>query len=68
MHSDAPALAEATAREHRMLAIAAGLAEEHEPEQDITRVGRAFLKLLRAAPEPEKHARPSGLRKLIPSL
>lgn len=68
VHADDPALVEATAREHRMLAIASGLAEEHEPAQEVTRVGRAFLKLLRAAPEPDERPRPGRLRKLIPSL
>ncbi|RRO14937.1 hypothetical protein EIL87_19685 [Saccharopolyspora rhizosphaerae] len=68
VHADHPALDEPTAREHRVLAVAAGLAEEHEPPHDIARVGRAFLQLLRATPDPEQQARPSRLRKLIPSF
>ncbi|MEB3368369.1 hypothetical protein [Saccharopolyspora mangrovi] len=68
VHAGNPALEEATAREHRMLAVAAGLAEDHEPPRDQARVGRAFLQLLRAAPAPDQHTRPGRLRKLIPSL
>ncbi|WP_406692241.1 hypothetical protein REH65_10170 [Saccharopolyspora sp. ID03-671] len=68
LHAGNPALQDVTAREHRMLAIAAGLAEEHEPPQDAARVGRAFVQLLRAAPDSGRHARPGRLRKLIPSF
>ncbi|MBP2331182.1 hypothetical protein JOF56_011567 [Kibdelosporangium banguiense] len=35
--------------EQRTLALAAGLAEPHEPAEEITRVGVAFLALLRTA-------------------
>ncbi|SFS68116.1 hypothetical protein [Saccharopolyspora flava] len=68
VHADNPALREPTAREHRLLAIAAGLAEEHEPSHDAARVGRAFVQLLRAAPDADRHARQGRLRKLIPSF
>ncbi|EWM12785.1 hypothetical protein KUTG_03089 [Kutzneria sp. 744] len=40
-------LADATAREHRMLALAAGLAEFTEPNEVLERVGGAFAALLR---------------------
>ncbi|MFI9388773.1 hypothetical protein [Kutzneria sp. NPDC052558] len=40
-------LADATAREHRMLALAAGLAEFTEPNDVLERVGGAFAALLR---------------------
>ena len=40
-------LADATAREHRMLALAAGLAEFDEPNDVLERVGGAFAALLR---------------------
>ena len=40
-------LADATAREHRMLALAAGLAEFNEPNEVLERVGGAFAALLR---------------------
>ncbi|QUQ67820.1 hypothetical protein [Kutzneria sp. CA-103260] len=40
-------LADATAREHRMLALAAGLAEFDEPNDTLERVGGAFAALLR---------------------
>lgn len=41
------ALADATAREHRMLALAAGLGEFTEPNDVLERVGGAFAALLR---------------------
>jgi len=40
-------LADATAREHRMLALATGLAEFTEPNEVLERVGGAFAALLR---------------------
>ena len=40
-------LADACAREHRMLALAAGLAEFNEPNDVLERVGGAFAALLR---------------------
>jgi len=40
-------LADAAAREHRMLALAAGLAEFTEPNEVLERVGGAFAALLR---------------------
>ncbi|MCI2421226.1 hypothetical protein MOQ72_27670 [Saccharopolyspora sp. K220] len=63
-HSAHPALETCAAREQRMLALAAGLAEHTEPAKDVARVGMAFLKLLRATPST---ARRGGLRKLMPS-
>jgi hypothetical protein len=41
------ALADASAREHRMLALAAGLGEFTEPNDVLERVGGAFAALLR---------------------
>src|SRR5882672_2947419 len=37
--------------EQRMLALAAGLADPHEPKEEITRIGATFLTLLRTAPD-----------------
>lgn len=67
-HESDPALRRDMAREHRMLAIAAGLAEHTEPANDIARVGRAFLQLVRATPEPSQSCIGGRLRKLIPSF
>ncbi|GAA2339593.1 hypothetical protein GCM10009854_14990 [Saccharopolyspora halophila] len=67
-HAEHPVLRAANAQQHRMLALAAGLAEQHEDEHDIARVGQAFLHLLRATPaQAEERSRPGVLRKLIPS-
>lgn len=67
-HAEHPVLRAANAQEHRMLALAAGLAEHHEAEHDVARVGQAFLQLLRASPAPtEERSRTGMLRKLIPS-
>jgi hypothetical protein len=45
-------LAAAFAGEQRMLALAAGLAEVDEPAAEITKVGAAFLALIRTSPCP----------------
>ncbi|MEU6642221.1 hypothetical protein ABZ863_06685 [Saccharomonospora sp. NPDC046836] len=50
-----PALREAYEAELRMLAVTAALAEPHEPREDVTRIGSAFVSLLRA-----RTARPSA--------
>lgn len=42
----------AAAGEQRMLALAAGLAEIDEPAEEITKVGAAFLALIRTSPCP----------------
>ena len=42
---------EAQRAEQRMLALAAGLADAHEPRDEITRVGAAFLALIRETRE-----------------
>jgi hypothetical protein len=47
LDENAAALPEATAREHRMLALAAGLGEFTEPDDVLERVGAAFAALLR---------------------
>ncbi|SDN59030.1 hypothetical protein [Allokutzneria albata] len=54
------------AREHRMLALAAGLAEDGDSEDDVDRIGATFLGLVRSAPKPATRRSPlSGLlRKL----
>lgn len=45
--------------EYRMLALAAGLAEPHETRDEITRVGAAFVALVRSAPDrPERRRHP----------
>ncbi|MEV4314380.1 hypothetical protein [Actinocrispum sp. NPDC049592] len=56
--------------EQRTLALAAGLAEPHEPSEEITRVGAAFLALLQTAkPEPAKRRSPVEqlIRRLVAS-
>lgn len=56
--------------EQRTLALAAGLAETHEPTVEITRVGAAFQTLLRtAAQQPSRHRSPVEqlLRRLVAS-
>jgi hypothetical protein len=56
--------------EQRTLALAAGLAEPHEPAEEITRVGAAFLALLRSAPQqPPRRRSPVEqlLRRLVAS-
>jgi hypothetical protein len=56
--------------EQRTLALAAGLAEPHEPAQEITRVGAAFMALLRTAAEkPSRRRSPVEqlLRRLVSS-
>ncbi|MDQ2585819.1 hypothetical protein [Saccharothrix yanglingensis] len=56
-----PTPAEAVEREQRMLALTAGLADLSEPAEEITRVGRAFTRLVRGAPTgafvPGRHRR-----------
>jgi hypothetical protein len=65
-----PALREMRAAEQRMLAVTAGLAEPHEPIDEITKVGAAFDALLRNGPSRQGRRRnPVGhlLRMLAPS-
>ncbi|WP_086825271.1 hypothetical protein [Allokutzneria sp. NRRL B-24872] len=61
-----PAPAASLAREHRVLALAAGLADAGDSTEDIERIGSAFLSLVRSAPKPVARRSPlSGLlRKL----
>ena len=47
------ALRPALAGEHRMLALAAGLAEHGEDPDEIARIGQALLALIRTTPERE---------------
>jgi hypothetical protein len=47
------ALRPAMAGEHRMLALAAGLADVGEDAEEVTRIGQALLALIRTSPEPE---------------
>ena len=57
--------------ERRTLALAAGLAGAHEPVEEITRVGTAFLSLLQtAAPQPSRRlfGRGSPVEQLIRRL
>jgi hypothetical protein len=62
-------LGAAAGREHRMLALAAGLAEPHETAAEIDRIGRAFVALLRRTPLPAARRRNPMelLRRLVPS-
>jgi hypothetical protein len=56
--------------EQRTLALAAGLAEPHEPTEEITRVGAAFLALLQTAlPQPARRRSPVEqlIRRLVAS-
>ncbi|TDP96135.1 hypothetical protein EV186_104115 [Labedaea rhizosphaerae] len=70
------ALRPALAGEHRMLALASGLAEHGEDPEEITRIGQALLALIRTtpdhepAPEPERRRNPieQFLRKLVASV
>ncbi|QFZ17389.1 hypothetical protein [Saccharothrix syringae] len=51
---------EAVEREHRVLALTAGLAELSEPADEIARVGAAFERLIRTSPRtvvPGRHRR-----------
>ncbi|HEV2780750.1 MAG TPA: hypothetical protein VGX25_15275 [Actinophytocola sp.] len=69
-HADTPALRAAVEGEQRMLALAAGLAEPADTTAQITRVGAAYLTLLRTTPElPARRRGPVEqlLRRLVPS-
>ncbi|WP_243789249.1 hypothetical protein [Saccharopolyspora gloriosae] len=69
-HADEPAIAGLLRQERRTLALAAGLAEPHEPIEEIDRVGHAFMNLLRtSAPQATARRRSplSQLRRLIPT-
>ncbi|GAA4418214.1 hypothetical protein ACFQV2_09280 [Actinokineospora soli] len=48
-------LRQAVESEQRMLALAAGLADITEPADEITRVGAAYLALVRTAPSRDRH-------------
>lgn len=60
-------LSGATAREQRMLALAAGLAEMTEPAEVIERIGSAFAVLLRGntTPTVDRKAAKHGLARLL---
>lgn len=64
-----PALRPVEEAEQRMLAIAAGLADLNEPEEEITKVGAAFGALLRHGQSLTPRRNPFGslLRILTPS-
>ncbi|MGH3438014.1 MAG: hypothetical protein ACRDRN_16305 [Sciscionella sp.] len=63
-----PRLRAARGQEQRMLAVSAGLAEPHEPDDELTKVGAAYAALLRRTPERAGCHRPfAGLRKLVTS-
>lgn len=72
-HADDPALAEGALREQRMLALSAGLSEADEPLEEINRVGKAFMGLVRSSTpsRPDRRTRRrrplAQLRRLIPS-
>ncbi|MGH3520204.1 MAG: hypothetical protein ACRDQ7_23040 [Haloechinothrix sp.] len=64
------ALIPALEREQRMLAVTAGLAEPYEPGAEVTRIGAAFLALVRHRDaKPARRSSPVGqlLRLLAPS-
>lgn len=69
-HADEPAIAGLLRQERRMLAVSAGLAEPHEPAEELDRVGAAFLRLLHTS-TPSTTSRRRGplsqLRRVIPS-
>jgi hypothetical protein len=65
-----PALRQVHEAEQRMLAVAAGLADPGEPVEEITKVGAAFVALLRHGPEvraPRRNPLGQLLRMLTPS-
>ncbi|MGQ0842030.1 hypothetical protein [Actinokineospora sp.] len=64
----AGALRPAVAAEQRMLALAAGLAEPYESRIEITRVGAAFLTLLRSTPPRQASRRRSPVEQLFRRL
>ena len=65
-----PAMRAALDGEQRMLALCAGLAEPHETNDEITRVGAAYLALVRSAPHrPARRRNPVErlIRRLVAS-
>ncbi|AHH95306.1 hypothetical protein GCM10010174_58190 [Kutzneria viridogrisea] len=61
-----PALDAANAREQRMLALSAGLAELTEPAEEIERIGAAFLALVHSTPAaPSRTTGKRGLARLL---
>jgi hypothetical protein len=63
-----PELRQVLDAEKRTLALSAGLAEAHEPTEEITRVGTAFLALLQtAAPRGTDSAVAQLIRRLVAS-
>jgi hypothetical protein len=68
--ADVEALRPAIEGEQRLLALSAGMAEPHEPAEEISRVGATLLALLRNASErPARRRSPVEqlLRRLVPS-
>lgn len=71
-HADGygPAMHAAIEGEQRLVALAAGLAEPHEPKDEVTRIGATYLTLLRTTPKrPVRRRGPVEqlLRRLVPS-
>lgn len=70
-HGDEPALHGCRQREHRLLALSAGLAEPDESAPEITRVGSALQQLLRTGPADGPRRSRAGKsrkpRKLLPA-
>ncbi|MGX7826951.1 hypothetical protein ACTG9Q_17835 [Actinokineospora sp. 24-640] len=62
------ALTAAIAGEQRMLALAAGLAGPAEPRAEISRVGAAFLTLIRSAPPKQVQRRGNPVEQFLRGL
>lgn len=54
--------------EQRMLALTAGLAAPGEPAAEVTRIGAAFVALLRSRPAPRRNPVGRLLQRLTPSM
>ncbi|MCP2262376.1 hypothetical protein LX15_006112 [Streptoalloteichus tenebrarius] len=68
--AEGEALRTAMAAEHRLLALATGLAEPDEPVEQITRIGADFLSLLRSTPAapPRRRATVGALLRRLVSI
>jgi hypothetical protein len=62
------ALHAAVGREHRMVALAAGLADPFEPVDEVTRIGSAFVSLIRGTSQETVSRRRNPVERLISRL